>query len=59
MRMVPALFVAVVLVAGTLGGMVATFYSEPMNRFFRRSSAMQTANLASQVDARAAALGKN
>jgi peptidoglycan/LPS O-acetylase OafA/YrhL len=35
MRLVPVLFVTVVLVAGVLGGAVAGFYSEPMNRLLR------------------------
>jgi peptidoglycan/LPS O-acetylase OafA/YrhL len=35
MRLVPVLFVTVVLVASVLGGAVAGFYSEPMNRLLR------------------------
>jgi peptidoglycan/LPS O-acetylase OafA/YrhL len=38
MRLVPALFVATILIAGLLGAVVATFYSEPMNRFLRGKS---------------------
>jgi peptidoglycan/LPS O-acetylase OafA/YrhL len=36
MRAVPALFVAVVLLAGLLGAVVSRGYSEPMNRLLRR-----------------------
>ena len=35
MRMVPALFLVVIVVAGLLGEMVARGYSEPMNRRLR------------------------
>jgi peptidoglycan/LPS O-acetylase OafA/YrhL len=43
MRLVPALFVATILIAGLLGAVVATFYSEPMNRFLRgRSRSLAT-----------------
>ncbi|MDR5728296.1 MAG: acyltransferase [Terriglobia bacterium] len=35
MKMVPALFVAVILFAGLLGELVARGYSEPMNRWLR------------------------
>jgi peptidoglycan/LPS O-acetylase OafA/YrhL len=35
MRAVPALFIAVVLIAAVLGEAVARFYSEPMNHFLR------------------------
>jgi peptidoglycan/LPS O-acetylase OafA/YrhL len=35
MRLVPVLFVAVVLMSGVLGRLVAAVYSEPMNRFLR------------------------
>jgi len=38
MRLVLVLFVVTVLVAGVLGGLVASYYSEPMNRFLRRPS---------------------
>src|SRR5262249_28409443 len=38
MRLVPVLFVVVVLIAGLLGGIVAHFYSEPMNRLLRKRS---------------------
>jgi peptidoglycan/LPS O-acetylase OafA/YrhL len=36
-RAVPALFIAVILVAGLFGDLVARIYSEPMNRLLRRS----------------------
>jgi peptidoglycan/LPS O-acetylase OafA/YrhL len=36
MRLVPMLFVAVIVCAGLLGEVVARFYSEPMNRWLRR-----------------------
>lgn len=35
MRSVPALFIAVAIVSGVVGGVVAVFYSEPMNRLLR------------------------
>ncbi len=35
MPLVPVLFLTVILVAGALGGAVAGFYSEPMNRLLR------------------------
>jgi peptidoglycan/LPS O-acetylase OafA/YrhL len=38
MRLVPVLFVVVTLLSGALGGIVATLYSEPMNRMLRRRS---------------------
>lgn len=38
MRLVPLLFGAVVLISGWLGGVVANFYSEPMNRRLRRKA---------------------
>jgi peptidoglycan/LPS O-acetylase OafA/YrhL len=44
MRLVPLLFGAVVLISGVLGGVVANFYSEPMNRRLRRKApAMESA----------------
>ena len=43
MRLVPALFVASILVAGLLGAVVAHLYSEPMNRFLRRGWASRDA----------------
>lgn len=38
MWLVPALFVATILVAGVLGAAVAQFYSDPMNRYLRQRS---------------------
>jgi peptidoglycan/LPS O-acetylase OafA/YrhL len=35
MRLVPLLFVATILVSGLLGALVASFYSDPMNRWLR------------------------
>jgi peptidoglycan/LPS O-acetylase OafA/YrhL len=35
MRLVPVLFIATILTAGGLGALVASFYSDPMNRFLR------------------------
>jgi peptidoglycan/LPS O-acetylase OafA/YrhL len=46
MRLVPVLFVVVVLVAGLLGGIVAHFYSEPMNRLLRKRSPYESTGLA-------------
>jgi len=42
MRLVPLLFVAVTLLSGALGGIVATLYSEPMNRLLRSYSLITT-----------------
>jgi peptidoglycan/LPS O-acetylase OafA/YrhL len=50
MRMVPVLFVAVILIAGVLGSLVAGFYSEPMNRLLRRGSTDGTNRLDSVID---------
>ena len=38
MHQVPVLFGVVILVSGVLGGLVASFYSEPMNRRLRQGS---------------------
>ena len=38
MRLVAPLFVVITLVASVLGGLVSGFYSEPMNRYLRRST---------------------
>jgi peptidoglycan/LPS O-acetylase OafA/YrhL len=38
MHQVPVLFGVVILISGVLGGLVASFYSEPMNRRLRQSS---------------------
>jgi peptidoglycan/LPS O-acetylase OafA/YrhL len=52
MKAVPGLFIAVILLAGLLGEMVARFYSEPMNRRLRQGFA----GFAIQADAPAAPL---
>lgn len=39
MRLVPVLFISVILVSGSLGALVANLYSEPMNRLLRSTSA--------------------
>jgi peptidoglycan/LPS O-acetylase OafA/YrhL len=41
---VPALFIGVILISGLLGELVSRFYSEPMNRLFRRHSSMYLAS---------------
>jgi hypothetical protein len=38
MNLVSVLFVSTILIAGVLGGVVARFYSEPMNRRLRKNS---------------------
>jgi peptidoglycan/LPS O-acetylase OafA/YrhL len=43
MRLVPVLFLITILVAGGMGALVASFYSEPMNRFLRNRSASDPA----------------
>jgi len=40
MGLVPVLFASTILAAGILGAAVAHFYSEPMNRYLRRKSAL-------------------
>lgn len=39
MRLVPVLFVSVILISGLLGASVAKLYSDPVNRFLRAKSA--------------------
>jgi peptidoglycan/LPS O-acetylase OafA/YrhL len=51
MRLVPVLFVVVILLSGALGGLVARFYSEPMNRLLRRGPAGAENRLDSVLDA--------
>ena len=46
---VPALFIAVILLAGSLGALVGRFYSEPANRWLRRKSGAGAARLGSEV----------
>jgi hypothetical protein len=43
MRLVLVLFVATILVSGVLGALVAGFYSKPLNRLLRSSSAAHAA----------------
>lgn len=45
MRPVPVLFIAVVLISGVFGGIVAGFYSEPMNRLLRSRSPYESTKL--------------
>jgi peptidoglycan/LPS O-acetylase OafA/YrhL len=54
MRLVPVLFVATILIAGVLGGLVAGFYSEPMNRLLRRQTADGSKRLDSVIDSEVA-----
>jgi peptidoglycan/LPS O-acetylase OafA/YrhL len=42
MRLVPVLFTATALIAGLLGAAVAHLYSEPMNRYLRKSLSRRT-----------------
>jgi peptidoglycan/LPS O-acetylase OafA/YrhL len=49
MRLVPALFVATILLSGLLGLEVARFYSEPMNRFLRNRSGSDGGELAATL----------
>jgi peptidoglycan/LPS O-acetylase OafA/YrhL len=54
MRMVPALFVAVIVVSGLLGELVALGYSEPMNRCLRNRWGDGPRKLGSVVDSHVA-----
>jgi peptidoglycan/LPS O-acetylase OafA/YrhL len=58
MRLVPVLFVTVILISGVLGGLVAGFYSEPMNRRLRRPGGGSD-SLASVIDSRQDSNGAN
>jgi peptidoglycan/LPS O-acetylase OafA/YrhL len=49
MSAVPALFIAVILVSGLFGDLVARFYSEPMNRLLRKSYGNGAESLGSSV----------
>ena len=51
---VPALFIAVIVIAGLLGEAVARFYSEPMNRFLRKRWGEGPQRLGSVVEDRVA-----
>jgi peptidoglycan/LPS O-acetylase OafA/YrhL len=42
-RLVPVFFIVTILLAGVLGALVATLYSEPLNRVLRSSSHTQAA----------------
>lgn len=53
MRAVPLLFIAVVVVSGILGALVANFYSEPANRLLRSRSAHPSKHLARIGDSQA------
>ena len=54
MRLVPILFIAVILVSGLLGGGVAAFYSEPMNRLLRNRAERESNKFVSISDSPAA-----
>lgn len=49
-RWVPALFISVILIASALGGLIARFYSEPMNRLLRKHWGTTSNRLGSVVD---------
>jgi peptidoglycan/LPS O-acetylase OafA/YrhL len=51
MRLVPALFITLILIAGLLGELVARFYSEPMNRWLRKRWGEGPKRLGSVIDA--------
>jgi peptidoglycan/LPS O-acetylase OafA/YrhL len=50
MGFVPALFIVVIVVAGLFGGVVARFYSEPMNRLIRERWGSGAQSLGSLVE---------
>jgi peptidoglycan/LPS O-acetylase OafA/YrhL len=50
MAAVPVLFIAVILIAGVLGEVVARFYSEPMNRLLRDRFGDGSNRLGSVID---------
>jgi peptidoglycan/LPS O-acetylase OafA/YrhL len=54
MRLVPALFAAVVIVSGVLGAMVAQGYSEPMNRLLRNRFSHPSSSPVASMHAQAA-----
>jgi peptidoglycan/LPS O-acetylase OafA/YrhL len=58
MRLVPVVFMVVILISGLFGGIVASFYSEPMNRLLRNRPGRGSKNLASVIDPPAAIPGK-
>jgi peptidoglycan/LPS O-acetylase OafA/YrhL len=51
MRGVPTLFIAVIVIAGLLGEIVARFFSDPMNRLLRRRFGDSSAKLGSILEA--------
>ena len=51
MRAVPAFFIATILLAGLLGELLARFYSEPMNRWFRNRWGEGPKRLGSVIEA--------
>ncbi len=53
LRVVPVLFISVILTAGLLGELVARCYSDPMNRLFRRRWGDARIRLGSVIDAKA------
>src|SRR6266851_906056 len=50
MKAVPALFIAVILISGLLGELVARFYSDPMNRWLRKRWGYETKRLGSVIE---------
>jgi peptidoglycan/LPS O-acetylase OafA/YrhL len=50
MKDVPVLFVAIILVSGLLGELVARFYSEPMNRWLRKRWGNDAKRLGSLIE---------
>jgi peptidoglycan/LPS O-acetylase OafA/YrhL len=51
LRLVPLLFLVVVVLSGALGEVVARFYSEPVNRWLRARFGVQSMALASAIQA--------
>jgi peptidoglycan/LPS O-acetylase OafA/YrhL len=52
MSAVPALFIAVILLAVLLGELVARYYSEPMNRWLRKRWGDGPEKLGSMIEAK-------
>ncbi len=50
MKAVPALFIAVILISGLLGELVARFYSDPMNRWLRNRWGYEPKRLGSVIE---------
>jgi peptidoglycan/LPS O-acetylase OafA/YrhL len=59
MRLVPVLFVVVTLLSGALGGVVASLYSEPINRLLRSHFLSQANRFVPTLDAQEATAGEN